>query len=180
MNAIDSQIEKKKILWLYSILGVGIVLSFAPSLIAATLSMILLLGVLMFAYVFRSGSEDGSLMENHMTFIIRTIWISSFLAIATIAAASSYMFQMLDNMPLNPCIDKFLIVSQDLVVFDLTSFSAIFAKCMDSYWMANTRTFIISGIIAAGPVLFYFLLRFARGLARAKDGYRIANPRAWF
>ena len=37
----------------------------------------------------------------------------------------------------------------------------------------------VSLAFAAVPPLLYFILRYARGLARALDGYRVAKPKAW-
>jgi uncharacterized membrane protein len=55
-----------------------------------------------------------------------------------------------------------------------------FGGCLQDYITINLMVFIASFIIAAGPVLLYFIIRYARGLKRAVEGQMIANPRAWF
>jgi uncharacterized membrane protein len=133
------------------------------------------------AYAWRSDATQGSLLENHMTYIIRTIWVGSFLALITLAVAAIYLFKALDNTPLEPCIN-------DLLGFmSLGDFSAIETletqigdKCLTPYLAKNFTPLVTSAIIGIGPVVIYFLFRFLRGYTRARNGYRLAKPRAWF
>ena len=172
--------NQRKILRLYAAFGAALVLSVVPFILAALLSMILIFGVLIAAYILRTDTTPGSLVENHMTFIIRTIWIGSFLALLTMTAGSIYLFQTIDNTPLDPCLQPLLDIRSGQTLIDPYAVFNILRGCFDNYWVANIKTFIISGSIAAGPVLLYFIVRYARGLARAMDGYRVANPHFWF
>lgn len=178
--------DQRRILRLYAAFGAALVLSVLPYMLAAFLSLVLGLGVLIAAYILRKDTAEGSLMENHMTFVIRTIWIGSFLALLTTSAGSIYLFQSLDNTPLLPCIENLIgmlsAITPDTSVEalqELMSQEIIYA-CVENYMKANLRVFIGAGVLVAGPVLLYFIIRYARGLSRAMGGYRVAHPRHWF
>lgn len=175
--------NQKKIVRLYGAFGAGLVFSMVPLWSAAIVSATLIAGVLIMAYVVRTDTEHGSLSENHMTFIIRTIWIGSLFALITTAAASLYFFKTLDNAPLQPCADAILSLASGMTepaamerIID--NFMAM--PCWANYWQKNIMIFITGGVIAAGPILIYFAIRYIRGLTRAMKGYRVANPKAWF
>lgn len=172
--------HQRKVLQLYAAYGAALVLSVVPFVLAAFLSMVLFVGVLIAAYILRTGTEEGSLIENHMTFVIRTLWIGSFLAMLTLVAASLYLFYGVDNTPLDPCIQHFLSIGPGTRVLELQAMTDIFRACYGAYMDANLRIFITSGAMAAGPVLIYFVIRYARGISRAMNGYRIAKPQSWF
>lgn len=180
MTAIEQSKDSfSKILWVYVLFGMSIVLSLFPYAIAATGSFIALLAVMMGAYILRAGKPPESLTYNHMTFISRTIWIGSLLASMTLSLGAFYLMKIIDNSPLNPCIDKFLNVGPD-TFFDLSSMPAIFESCMARYISVNIQPFIISGAIAAVPAYLYFLMRFARGFSRALDSTMLEKPLEWF
>jgi uncharacterized membrane protein len=181
MNDTDKDPNQKKVMRMYSAFGAGLVLSFWPSGIAALISLVLVLGVMTVAYMWRSDAEDGSLMENHMTFIIRTIWIGGFLALVTLVIAAAYLFRMLDNTPLNPCLNDLMnfMSSGDMLNIE-PLVQSMQDRCMIPYLARNLNTLITGGIIGIAPVVIYFFVRFSRGFGRARGGYRIASPKAWF
>ncbi len=165
--------EQKKVLHLYSVFGASLVLTLIPSVLAAFVAMWFMIVVLIAAYMIRSKSEEGSLSENHTTFIIRTFWIGGLLVAVTMSAACAYMLVHIDNAPLQPCV----LQNEDLIkaILDI-----IRSPCMDDFIQVNLRVLMISMAIAAGPVMLYFIVRFSRGLSRALSGYRIASPKNWF
>lgn len=177
----EPQQQQKKIMTVYALFGAGLILSLVPMLSAMVISSSTLLGVLVMAYVLRTGVDEDSLLHNHLTFIIRTIWIGSLLALLTLTAASLYMLETLNNEPLLPCINELYGAATNTNVWDpLAMRNLVSGQCWDNYWRENLSVFIIGGSIAIGPVLIYFGFRYARGLGRAKNGYRLANPEAWF
>ena len=185
MNNPAPDKDQRTIIRLYAALGAGLVFSLVPLLSAAVISAALIIGVLVIAYVLRTDSAEGSLTENHTTFIIRTIWIGSFFALVTITAASLYLFRMVDNTPLQPCLGQLFEMAMRLpTMVDVHAMETLMknftgSECWTSYWRTNMMAFIVSAIIAAGPVLLYFLVRYARGVTRAAGGYRVAYPKAW-
>ncbi len=162
---------------LYAALGASLVISCVPSIIAALFASLLFMGSLIAAYFCRKRADEGSLLENHSTHIIRTIWIGSFVAMLFIIAASFYMLQNLDSLPMMNCID--LLVNAGTSI-DASSAMNILRPCWDEYMRVNYDLFITSGAIAIGPAALYFIYRYIRGLTRAIKGYRLANVKSWF
>ena len=130
------------------------------------------------AYALRKKNDEGSLIENHMTFIIRTIWIGSFFAMITTVVGSIYLFLNIDNAPLEPCMNDLVNHAQNIT--GLRGLETVFGNCYEPYWVINAHAFITSFAIVALPVLVYFSVRYARGLARAANSYRVANQLGWF
>lgn len=175
---------KKQIMGLYILFGAGLLLSVVPTISAAFFSMVLILGVLIAAYVLRAGKAQDSLMRNHMTYVISTIWAGSFLAALTVIAAGLYLFYALDNAPLQPCIEAFLHMGvgpgQEMLMLDPESLFHAFQGCYDDYITKNFMIFAIGTVIAAGPVLLYFIIRYVRGLAGLLKNRNIPKPERWF
>lgn len=167
---------RKKIISLYIAFGVMLALFIVPHIAAAILSIPVMFLVLVAAYMMRSGAAAESFVYNHATYIIRTVWIGSFLASITVIAASVYLFYTLDNAPLMPCLDRLISVDPEKAVMMIDS---LFGPCYAPYLSANLQVFIIGGVIAAGAPLVYFVLRYAKGFSRAIKGYRVAKPTAW-
>ena len=173
--------EQKTALRLYGVLGAALLMSLVPSVTAALFSMLLFVGLLIAAYVVRSGTDNGSFSENHMTFIIRTIWIGGFFSLVVMCFAAVYLFLNIDNTPLDPCIQNFLNQgTTNLQSIGPAEMMEIFRGCYNGYMDANFNLFILTGVLTGGPILIYFSIRFIRGLSRALKNYRVAQPKSWF
>jgi len=182
---------KSTVLQLYGLFGAGLVVSVIPSYSAALACLVLFLGLMIAAGVVKNRSANGSLRHNHATYIGRTIWIACAISLPSMALATLYMLRYIDNAALMPCVDQVInmmgsvqtsgsstSVSMDMP--DITAMSDALQSCLNNYIGSNLRVFIISGTLAAGPVLIYTLYRYIHGLMRALRGYRIANPKRWF
>lgn len=173
--------EKKKILNLYAAFGISLILSLMPSAVAALVSLIFMLGVLIAAYVIRAKVENHDLAGNHCTYIIRTIWIGSLFSLITIGITSLFMLPQIDYTTFQPCAEnlasqsaEFLAGATHAQIMELSQ------PCMDAFIESNWNTFLMAGIFGVGPILVYFAVRFTRGLLRAVKGYRVADPMTWF
>lgn len=172
--------EKKHVLNLYAAFGVSLLVSLVPSVIVALISLAFIIGVLGAAYVLRKRAAPESLMENHALYIIRTIWIATALSLVTLAAGSAYMLPNIDYSAFGTCAAGLAQKGQDYA--QTAGFMEIYVAaepCMKPFLDMNLRLFIITALIAALPVVLYFVIRFVRGLSRAVKGYRIANPKGW-
>ena len=178
--------DRKKVLNVYAILGAGLILGFIPTMLAAGLCLLFMLVALIAAYMIRIGSLDDSLAQNHMTYIIRTIWIGSFISIITLSMGIYYMLQVVDNAPLQLCIENIMsspganagsinsmMLNQDYVM-------NLFNPCMNEFLTTNARALMISMGIIVLPIVLYFAVRYFRGLMRALRGYRLSKPEGWF
>ncbi len=179
MSETNNQ-EHNKVTQLYGAFGASLVLMLVPSVMVALAALLLFLGVLIAAYIIRSGAEKGSLCENHATFIIRTIWIGSFFSAITLSIACTYMVENIDNNPMLACAESILANAQTLMMSnDFMALANLVSPCMDNFLAANNQVLMISMAIAALPILLYFILRFSRGISRALKGYRVSNPKSW-
>jgi uncharacterized membrane protein len=173
--------EKNLILYVYGGFGVSLILSALPFIEAATACLVALIAVLIAAYVIRRKAAENSLPENHMTFIIRTIWISGFLSVFTLIGGCAYMLMHIDNTPLNGCIEQILAIpAEEAATLSTLALYQMFGPCIDGFIKINLNVLIISGVIAAGPVFVYVVVRFIKGLMRAIKGEPVAQPKAWF
>ncbi len=157
----------------YAALTVSLLLSFIPVAGAALLATILFLGVWITSYVLRARADQNSLTENHMTFIIRTIWIAGLFSLFTIGAASAYLLSLYDPSPLYQC-------TGNLNSTDTAALIAAVQPCVDRFVQANMMVFINATLIAAGPLVIYLGYRLFKGLARGIKGHRIGDTKSWF
>ena len=172
--------QKKVILNLYAAFAVSLLLSFVPSAIVAMIALIFFVGVLIAAYVLRGKADVEDLQHNHMTYIIRTIWLSGFLGIITTTAASFYMLSGIDYSPLDPCVD--LIASKDPEAVAQASADDLIhlaTPCMNAFLKTNQTLLYTSAALAGAPMILYIIYRFGYGLTRAMKGYRVANVKTW-
>lgn len=171
--------EDNKILCVYAALIISLVLMLVPHVVAGALSLLLFMGVLVGGYVLRRRNDSGGLMADHMTFIIRTIWIGSGLAVLTTTVAALYMHFNADPTPLADCSQNVADAVLGGATPDLQSLAAMMQPCIIRFLSENDIVMTIALLVSAGPPLFYFVLRIARGLGRAKRGHRIGDHQSW-
>lgn len=177
----DKDPGQGKTMRLYAAFGASLLLMLVPHIWAAVASMVLLLYTMLACGIIRRGKNHDDLAHSHATFILRTIWIGGLFAAFTMAAGSFYMLEYINNAPLDPCIQKFMNLSPDQInAMNVALMGGLFESCMHNFIMENLNTLIISGAIAGGPILLYFIIRYARGFSRAVSGYRVSHPKAWF
>lgn len=176
--------EQKPTLMFYGIFGTGVIMTLVPALFAAIFALVIITGVLIAAYAARKSAETGGLLENHLTFIIRTIWIASLFAFFTTIIATVYMMQNIDYTPIYVCMERTLNITQQiLLTADTQKLMQIGQQiaqfCMPDFVGANFKVFMNATLIAGAPILAYVLMRFTRGFSRALRGYRMPKPRSW-
>ncbi len=179
MDIKNTNPKQQTLLRLYAAYGACLALSFVPSVIAAMITLLLLTGVMIAAYILRRKSEAGSLIENHMIYLIRTFWIGALVAFITMTLGSFYLLSIIDNAPLQPCLDNIMSSASSSENLKASFMMSLFGPCMDDFMSVNFNGFLIGGMIAIGPVLAYFALRYVKGLTRALKGYRLAKPKSW-
>lgn len=173
--------DKQKILNLYAILFISIALSMVPSGAVSVIALVFFLGAFIAAYIFRKQAEIHGLLENHMTYIIRTVWIAGLFGAISTILASLYMIGRIDYAPITPCGDALAAQGIDaLQTMGASEVMTILDPCMGPFWNANQMPFLTAAAIAALPVLAYVAYRFGKGIVRATKGYRLADPQEWF
>lgn len=164
--------EQKAVLKLYGAMAASVALQCLPAPILQAGGMALMLGALTFAYGLRRKSSPDTLAHNHMTFLIRTVWVSALFLLAGFAGASVWFYQVGDHGPIHAAVDKVL---SGLILDESSLFSLL-----EEYKDLNFRALVLASVFAAAPPVLYFGLRIAKGFSRAARSYRIANPNQWF
>jgi uncharacterized membrane protein len=163
--------KQKKTNNLYIILIISTVLSFVPFAVAQLASISLIIAVLIMAYLYRAKDSEDGLLFNHMTYLIRTIWIGSTFLSAGIIAAGIYVFLQGDHSLVQNAANQIsagtMFSENDLIALG------------NDYIMANKNVLILGTGVFVGPAILYFIYRIANGYSRAAKGYRIANPKSW-
>ncbi len=173
---------QRRIFNLYALFGAALLLGFLPNITAAFLSLLFFIILLVYAYAVRSGAQEDSLLDNHSTFVIRTIWIASLFMIVTTIIGSLYLVANIDYASFDPCAQSAAstLNVESIESSNLNAVYGFMAPCMDGFIADNFPKLIISLIIAAGIPVLYTLYRFFKGVARAVKGYRLADPKGWF
>lgn len=162
--------EHKNILGLYGAMAASVFLQCVPWPFLQLAGLALMLGALLRAAQLRRASAPDSLTASHMTFLLRTVWMSGLFLILGFAGASAWFYAVGDHTLIHTAVDRILagqIPREEEVV-----------ALLRDYKDANLRLLILASVFAAGPAVLYFLYRTARGVARAAAGHRIAQPKA--
>ena len=159
--------ESSKVQNIYAALIAAFVLNFVPSFLVQVIASLVFMGVFISLYVFRRLAEKESLIDNHMTYLIRSVWIGGlFVILGTIVSA----FYFIGSIGF----DEYARLGQKAIEQgDSMAFPDVFHS-------AYPDEVFISVAITFAPGTIYLAFRLAKGLSRAIKGYRIANPTAWF
>ncbi len=162
----EKDTDFKKVNNLYALYIASMILQFFPYPIVVVFGFLLFLTVFIYTYVARGKVEEDSLLHNHATYLIRTIWLAGFLIIVTCIFGFTYLF-----MSFEPgVIDQ---MGEDMV------FSDDLMATLDIYKERFFYELLVANIISFGPGIIYMGYRFANGLMRALKGYRVANVKSW-
>jgi uncharacterized membrane protein len=178
-NENKSPENTKIILGLYLCLTVSLLIGFIPVSSVSVLSLIIFTVTFIFAYVIRGKAEEGSITDNHMTFIIRTIWYASFILIPFAIAGAIYLYSVIDNTPLYECMDK-LAANGNLGSVQLDQLMMALRPCMEDFILKNKTFFVTGLLISTGPIIVYFFYRIIRGLSYILKGQIVTNPKSLF
>lgn len=162
----DIQIDpdQKHVLNLYAAFGVSLLLAIVPSLMISIIALLFILGVLIAAYWLRSRAAAESLSENHATYIIRTIWISTFVSSITLTIGSAYMLAGIDYTAFTPCAQS--MAAQGPEFAQSASFQQIFEiaePCMSAFIDFNLALLTITAVITQPPFWFIWPIAISMG-----------------
>ncbi len=156
----------KKINNLYAIYIASIILQFMPFGIVITFGFFLFITVFIYTYILRGKAEPEDLIDNHATYLIRTVWIFGLVALAGIVAGAFYIMYAFEPGELER-LGREVIFSNDL------------HQTLKDYQSQYFNILLTTNIIAFGPAVIYIAYRLVKGLSRAIKGYRVASPRSF-
>lgn len=162
----------KRIVNVYAALTASIIAQFIPQI------TVQLIGVCLFALVWlatiimrRMDKDPEGLTKNHMTYLLKTIWVGSlFLTIGTTLGAA-YIYNFADNSVIYDFLNRMRTGSL-IGVYDIEG-------VIKMYMINNSVLIITTALASLGPCLAYIIYRLVKGVARAKKGHRMGNPKAW-
>lgn len=175
----DINKEQKTVSNIYAMFSATLVLGIVPQMSFAFLAMIMFTIATLAAYTARRRAEPDSLTANHMTYLIRTLWITSLFGLVTMAVAIAYMLANYDASPLMDCVNN-VASSIGSGTQDVSTLQNHVAPCMDDFTAQNKTVLITATFIGGGPLVIYFGYRLAKGLSRAVKGHRIGDVQNWF
>lgn len=165
--------ERFNILGTYAFCALSALLVCAPNFTAQNCGLGLSTIILIAAYISRAQSDAESLNHHHMTFIIRTIWIYSVLAVIGMTGAGYIIYERGDASSIDA-------MSQQIMSTGAIPTEADVEAAGDAYLAANHSLIFGTLLMWMFPALVYMMWRVARGGSRAWRNYRVQNLRAWF
>ncbi len=161
------------ILAFYAFLSLVVILCSTTSFDLQNIGYTLALIVLIAAYIVRTKfPRNESFEDNHMTYIIRSIWIYSSLAAIAMTIMAIVLVQRGDMNSIYQLGDIYMSGSEPSEEQMKLAF--------DSYIMDNRSLILEQYLIWIFPVQLYLVWRIFHGGERAFKSYRIANPKRWF
>lgn len=152
--------EQKQVNRVYAAMVAMIIFSCVPMAVLQVVAILLLFYVMFSAYSLRRKYGEESLVHNHMTYLIRTFWISSLFFAIGFIAAGFYLSGKLDLAAIEEMSNTMM--TGQFVVTD------------------NVKLLAVVSLVSMGPSMIYFIYRAAKGLSRALRGHRMGNVKEWF
>ncbi len=168
--------EQKTITNIYALFTVSLCMTFLPMMTAAVLAFLMFTGTWIAAYVLRKKHGEDSLISNHMTYIIRTMWITALFGSITTTIACVYILGVYDPSAINACAQSILGTGGQ----DMAAMEAAVQPCMDEFLATNMAVFMKGTMIAGAPLVIYLGFRLTKGVTRAVKGHRLGNIKSWF
>ncbi len=168
---MDNTSQQKTIKTLYAFLILSTILSFVPFIAAQFASLLLIMAVLLAAYIYKGKDAEDGLLFNHMTYLIRTIWICSAFLIVGIIGAGLYLYTQGEHSLIHSAANQ----AANGVILSQAELESLTMQYME----VNKTPLIIGTLVFVGPTIAYFIYRIVHGYSRAGNGYRIANPKSW-
>lgn len=162
--------EPRRLRQYYAGLCCAVLLHFVPLINVQVVAGVLFLVLFAGAYVLRARHETEGLMDNHMTYIIRTIWLFGAIMLVGGVLGGMYMSTYADMGPVNDMLAR---MQQGITYNAPEMMNVIY-----NFLTLNGQHTLVAAGLAIGPAALYLIYRLAGGLERALKGYRIANPRS--
>ena len=164
--------ERKTVVNIYAGMIASLILQFAPNSTLQILAILAFLIAFIWCYLARSRADKNSLVANHATYLIRSIWIFSLLT--TIGVILCVIW-------LGFTVDPELIKSLSRGYIETVSQTGTPNISEDYIALVeqNLSGVLLAVLITLGPSLVYLGYRLIKGARRGISGYRIDKPNAW-
>lgn len=164
--------NRKTVTNIYAALIASVVMQFIPNASVQLFAMLVFLGVFVWCYIARKQFGHATLVENHTTYIIRTIWIFSLGMTIGFILCGIWLYQAADQESLQIFADEVTKAAASESPPDLTNAYVAMVN-------ANFSVIIWASLITVGPSFIYLGYRLIKGARRGVKGYRIDHPASW-
>lgn len=172
MSDIDTvQKEKSTILQLYAIFVVSLLMGFYPNDMAQLVSFVFLFALVLGVPIYQWRAPEGSLLENHMMYLNRTLWLGSTFFLLSILAFGLWVYLQSDSTSF---FSLFMQIKSGFIITE-EDIRATFTEFLDT----NMILLIQASVLCLVPPIAYLGWRIIKPLSRALKGHRMADPRAW-
>ncbi len=162
---------------IYAAMVVVLSIMFVPIKEIMAVSFILLILLPISLYVIRGRYEAGSLVENHMSYLIKTFWVGGLFLTIGFIIACIWFWNIGDHSQLFTFLDNHMYGQYGT---DITAVIMAYEQMMIEYMNDNISNLIFISVISLIPGVAYIIYRVAKGLTKAIKGYRIGNDKGWF
>lgn len=164
--------NKKTVTNIYAALVVSVVLQFIPNASLQLFAMLLFMGVLIWCYIARKQFGHATLVENHTTYLIRTIWVFSLVMTFGFILCGIWLYSAANQESLEIFADEVMKASISSEPPNLTNAYIAMVN-------ANFSVIIWASLITIGPSFVYLAYRLIKGAKKALKGDYIDNPNSW-
>jgi uncharacterized membrane protein len=164
--------EQKQVTRVYAAMVAMLIFSCISNPVLQVVAILLLFYVMFSAYSLRAGTPEDSMVRNHMTFLIRTFWISSLVFLVCAVPLGIWLWPKVD---LNGLMALAQQAGNDPAALQSMGAGQIMAAAGIS-----PGIYRLCNLILIAPCMLYFIYRVAKGLARAMKGYRLNDVKSWF
>lgn len=164
--------DQKDTIGMYMMFSAGIIFQFIPMISAQLFGLICIFVALIGAYLYKAKSQIGSLTYNHMTYLIGTIWVSSFLLLIGVIIAVIWVYQLGDHSVILNVVTG----ARNGVMFTTDELQIV----MQNYIAMNMKLLLTATGSTLGPGLIYIIYRVTNGTRLCVRGERFDKPAKWF
>ena len=161
--------DQIKIFMGYLIFFMTILTSCYPVGMLAVMSLGLALFFMIYVYYYKMVSQKGSLVYDHMIYLIRSLWIGSFYLMICLTAAYFYGAPRFDMTVIEMVTTGQYVPMSEQEIYAL----------QDRFIAMNQPLIIYVLLIAFGPTVLFFLYRILKGQMAASKGKAPKGLRSW-
>lgn len=165
----------------YGAIWAALIIICVPSVTFSIVASVLFILLLITAYILRKKSAENDFINNHMSYIIKTLWFSVFILPAiTLTAAIIYMMPNIDNSAIMPCaqpLAEHLLENPDDA--GMQTLYGYLLPCINNFIIGNKTVFFIATLIAALPIFTYMIYRLGKGTILVLQSKIHTNPKSW-
>jgi len=156
---------EKKILIYYGVFFSSFCVAVIPFTVASVFALMICSCILAAIYIERAKSDQGTLLYNHMTFLIRSFWRGNFYLLMCLSLALIYILLTANYETFGICIDAIL---SAINTGRFGKVGSLVHACEILFLEENANHLKTAAVIAFAPIVVYLLFRCVYGWMHGK------------